>query len=207
MARFASSTASDECLPKALPVLGEVMHDRGYWTIGVLSNALLFAPAGFQRGFDEWLEVGQRLQDSRRFDLGNQLSVRPGDAEQVNAAAKQVLDRRPSDRFFLYLHYMDVHEYKRGSVGKPDWRRLYGEAVARVDAAIGEIIGALEEGGLLQGTVFVFTSDHGEQLKEPHFIEGLSAFEPEPGIGHEGNPSFDQLLKVPLIIAPAHLPR
>jgi len=64
----------------------------------------------------------------------------------------------------------------------------------------------LEAARLMEGTVFVFTADHGERLQEPHFTEGLAAFEPEPGLGHEGNPSFEELLEVPFIVSPARLP-
>ena len=41
----------------------------------------------------------------------------------------------------------------------------------------------------------IVTSDHGERLNERHAVRGKA--------GHTGNPSFQEVLEVPLIIAPA----
>ena len=36
-----------------------LLQERGYHTVGVVANMLLFDPAGFSRGFDRWEEVGK----------------------------------------------------------------------------------------------------------------------------------------------------
>lgn len=67
----------------------------------------------------------------------------------------------------LYAHYA-----KHGFEGhrldnEPGWRRLianYWGLVSQVDAAVGAILEALCASGLLEDTVIVFTSDHGDMM-------------------------------------------
>lgn len=50
--------------------------------------------------------------------------------------------------------------------GPDDWRRLgwaYYRLVEKMDAAVGPVLDALDESGLANSTVVVFTSDHGDQ--------------------------------------------
>jgi arylsulfatase A-like enzyme len=104
----------------------------------------------------------------------------------VTRAVVEALRARPRDRLFLYVHYMDVHDPSAPT---------YPQRVQEADAGVGDLLAALEREGLLEGAVVVFTSDHGERLGEPHFVPGLGA--------HFGNPSFEEVLQVPLVVAPA----
>jgi hypothetical protein len=175
MRRFAASADEEACIPASLPTLAEAIRARGYWTAGVASNALMFRPAGFDRGFDAWLEVG-----------GEEELARGADA--TRRAVEELLARRRDDRFFLYVHYMDVHDYERQGRG-------YAESVALVDRAIGDLVERLERERLLEDAVLVLTSDHGERLpNDRHVIRGKT--------GHYGDPSFEEVLRVPVILVP-----
>lgn len=176
LSRFANG--ADPCIPPQLPTLATALHTAGYWTIGIASNELLFKPAGYDRGFDDWREVG-------RLDSPVPWTWRA--SERVNAATLRALDERRSDRFFLYVHYMDVHDYE--STG-----RSYTEAVGVADTAIGGLLEALRHRQLLDHAVVIVTADHGERLGEKHALEGLRS--------HMGNPSFETVLQVPLIVWP-----
>ncbi len=198
LARFADGDDDAACIPAGVATLAERLRDAGYWTIGVASNQFLFEPSGFSRGFDDWLEVGEAAPEQ-----GPALRHRrPGPGPHasrtwraVDGAAREAVARRRSDRFFLYVHYMDVHDYDQH--GKT--RRHYAEAVAREDAAFGRLVAHLEAEGLLDGAVVILTADHGERLGETH--EPL----PEGGprrFGHFGNPSYQEVLEIPLIVAP-----
>lgn len=44
----------------------------------------------------------------------------------------------------------------------PEWRRVYYAMAANVDKNVGRVLAALEEAGIAENTIFVFTSDHGE---------------------------------------------
>ncbi len=174
------------CIPSALPVLGEALSDRGYWTLGVTPHDLIHRPFGFDRGFKAWVEVKLGHQGVFAFRRGTWprfAAARSG--ERVNRAVIPALDARESDRFFLYVHYLDVHDWAmRGA--------SYAEAVTAADAATGALLDALDARGLLEGTAVILTSDHGEAQGEQHYQPASPK--------HVGNPAFEPLLRVPLII-------
>ena len=184
MARFAEGDAEGSCVPAVLPTLAERLSEAGYWTVGIASNELLYEPSGFSAGFDDWVEVGRKA----RLPAAGKANWRVVDGTRVNRAALEALKRRPADRFFLYVHYMDVHDYLFR-------QQSYAEAVASVDAAVGALLGHLGRAGLLERASVILTSDHGENLGERHGSKH-SAY-------HIGNPSFAEVLEVPLIVAPA----
>jgi len=66
--------------------------------------------------------------------------------------------------------------------------------VIAFDRHFGELLDALDKRGLLEDSVVIFTSDHGESLREKHVLPTT--------LTHMGNPSFEQVLRVPLIVAP-----
>jgi arylsulfatase A-like enzyme len=170
--RTTEGDSESECIPESVPTLAERLREAGYWTAGVVTNKLLYRPGGYERGFERWHEMEGFAPT----------------AVEANQAVRRVLSERPDDRFFLYVHYMDVHDY--GYRGE-----AYGEGVRKADWALGDLLAALDEEGLREGALVVVTSDHGERLGEVHFDEGTP--------GHNGNPSFDTLLEVPLIASPA----
>ena len=109
-------------------------------------------------------------------------------AEHVNAEARDAIGRRRSSRFFLYVHYMDVHDYEL-------LREPYADKVREQDAAVGELLDWLDSRRLLEDAVIVFTADHGERLGEECVLRGFQS--------HLGNPSFETVLQIPLIVWPA----
>jgi arylsulfatase A len=183
LARFGSPGAA--CIPTSLPTLPQQIHDAGYWTIGVLSNELLHAPSGFERGFDDLVELGGPAVEP---------GVPPWKARawrRVDLAATAAVARRLGDRFFLYVHYMDAHDH-------PSRGDEYADGVRAADEGVGALLDYLEEHRLLDGSVVVVTSDHGEELGESH-----PPFPHKPLHSHYGNPSYEEVMSVPLIVAPA----
>ena len=115
MARFAKPPHDMACVPSALETLAEKLQAAGYWTIGVVSNRLLFAPYGFEQGFDQWVEVSGNQPVETEAAKRTGAGTRPADF--VNRAALKALTRRERDKFFLYLHYVDVHDWQQGAKG------------------------------------------------------------------------------------------
>jgi arylsulfatase A-like enzyme len=188
LSRFASRDSKDRCVPQAVPTLAEQLGSVGYWTVGVVSNSLLFRPYGYDRGFREWFQVGRPWRE-------------PSDAAAVNQAVNDWLKGRPSDRFFLYVHYMDVHDrMPKGSLFDPELvdaetqAAAYAASVVAADTAIGRLLSALEAAGLMEGAAIILTGDHGEALGETRASRSVC--------GHSGNPSFEPVLQVPLIVVP-----
>jgi arylsulfatase A-like enzyme len=193
LARFASGAPDETCIPRAVPTLAERLREAGYHTIGVASNQFLYEPSGFGRGFDDWTEVDRRKPipgPPSRKGIANPLESRYW--RVVNQAVFEALERGAHRRTFLYVHYIDVHDhlfYKQ---------RSYAESVVVMDQAIGHLFEELEQRGFLGDAVVILTSDHGERLGEDHAFPGEF---PNTG-GHYGNPSFEEVLRVPLIVAP-----
>jgi uncharacterized protein (UPF0216 family) len=145
---------------------------------------LLFRPSGYDQGFEDWIEVGNKRVPTDRRELYEGFKSHNG--EVVNRNVKEVLTKKRRRKMFLYVHYMDVHDWK--SHGN------YANAVVVFDRYLGELLDVLDRQGLLKDAVVIFTSDHGEELIEKHLLPSMGR--------HFGNPSFEQVLRVPLIINP-----
>lgn len=182
MGRFATEYREGECLPPTVQTLPEAIRARGYHTVGITANPLLFDPAGFSRGFDRWEEVGTRKK--RKPQRASVLRS----WKYVNEKVRESLSDLPAAPLFLYVHYLDVHDWLyRG--------RTYPEAVAAMDEGIGDLLGVLEEKGLLEDAAIVLASDHGELLERDNVVESMPL--------HFGNPAFRDVIDVPLILVGA----
>jgi Tfp pilus assembly protein PilF len=106
------------------------------------------------------------------FDLHNKAVADVGDLKrpgaQVAAAAMHWLDQNANSPFFLFLHLYDLHtpynlppdpRLRRGETG-------YEAELAYVDRVLGDFLAFLERRGLLDKSLIVFTSDHGEGLND-----------------------------------------
>lgn len=177
----------DPCVPRSVPTLAEQMRAAGFETLGVASNPFLHRPAGYDRGFDRWVEVGALGEPGTPSDRRSSALARA--AEHVLAGADEALATRRSDRFFLYLHVMEAHDWL--VTGRPS----YTAGVEASDEAVGSLLRRLETLGLRDGALVVLTADHGEMLPGDPVLF--------PQTGHDGNPSFEAVLDVPFIVSPA----
>ena len=108
LARLAESP-DDTCVPRSLDTLAEDLQRAGYETLGIQSNAIIFQPYGYEQGFDTWIEVGERERPKSQQDPVALAKLRTG--RRVNERVIEALQERQSDRFFLYVHYIDPHDY------------------------------------------------------------------------------------------------
>ncbi len=143
--------------------LAERLHEAG-WTTGAFVGAwVLDSRWGLDQGFDVYAD---------RFDL-SRLKVessgtvqKRGDAVMDEALAW--LEGVRSKKFFAWVHLYDPHTpyeppepYASRYAGQP-----YLGEVAYTDAVVGRLIDWLRGASLLERTVVVVTSDHGESLGE-----------------------------------------
>jgi len=84
-----NSTRSD-VLPASVETMAEVLDKAGFATIGIQTNPNLLPEYGFGRGFDDYV------------------SDVDADADTVTSLALKKV-RGVTDPYFLYVHYMDVH--------------------------------------------------------------------------------------------------
>ncbi len=156
-------------LGESAVTLAELLRDAGYATYGVQTNGWLHQSFGFHQGFDRYMFP----KGGGHPRLG-QPSLWPH-ADRVYEEAVRLLDAHDRERpFFLYLHFMDVHEYAAPPSFKTfgtDSRGAYLAAIRWVDDAVERVRKKLAAAGYLEDTVVVFAADHGETFGE-HGVHG-----------------------------------
>jgi arylsulfatase A-like enzyme len=148
--------------------LAEVLQAAGWRTYAVQSNGWLEQTFAFQQGFD-------RYSFPSGGDASWMRSAIWPHADNVYLEAARLLAKHPPDEpFFLYLHFMDVHEY----AAPPDIERIehghrgaYLAALRWVDEVLERVRHTLADEGLLDRTVILLASDHGEAFGE-HGVMG-----------------------------------
>jgi len=200
-----------------LQLVSELFQRAGWRTGGWSANRLIERQRGFRRGFDEFellfhpdWKPGMPPDSPYAFALAPDLNERA--LEWLDRSAQT----RPDAPFFLYLHLMEPHtpllcppdvgpecgkatrQLNRNLLNSV-WlmtaesreliEKFYDSDVRSLDAAIGALVDALSERGLLENTWIVFTADHGEMLSEH-------------GLYLHGRALYEETVHVPLLIVP-----
>ncbi len=194
-------------LPEETTTMAELFRAKGYATAGFSANVLVNSDNGFAQGFETfWAPPAEVSMWT--------------DALTTADRAVAWLGREQRRPFFAYVHFVDPHspycppdkrpkdpeapvpgDMSLSFYGKrplPDaaelsrWRELYAEEVALVDRGLARVLAALEP-EVRKRTYIVFVSDHGEEFMEHGFL------------GH-GWSLYDDLLKIPLVIAGPGVP-
>jgi arylsulfatase A-like enzyme len=152
-------------------------------------------------GRDVWKAIRQPALD---FDLKDFNSRTYGlrSASTITTAFLDWQAAQPKRPFFAFLNYFDAHwsyqsprDFQRRFV-LPDraFKGLYDAAIAYVDSEVDRLLTELRARGLLDNTIVVITSDHGEQFGDHALTQ-------------HANSLYKQLLHVPLLIRyPAAVP-
>jgi len=163
----------------SLDLLSERLHELGYETGAVVANPWIREEFGFGQGFDEFIAL----------DCGDAC-----DGRNVVDAGIDFIEARATDApFFLYLHFMDVHnpyrkpartkgiflkekerqDFYRNGPTPPmsprdlaDMQALYDEGILYVDAQIGRFTRRLDELSPPERTLLAVLSDHGDEFDE-----------------------------------------
>jgi arylsulfatase A-like enzyme len=238
-------------LDRRWPTLAEVLRTHGYATAGFVANEVYTGwGSGLKRGFDHYddypLTVLSALKGSVfgetiypsvrdvvapvllrlpllwRLDLPRVSAHRQ--ADQINRAFLDWLDRSEPRPFFAFLNFMDAHapfmppEPFRHRYTVPDVRALpdaawerarrrpishaeawprqafYDGSIAYLDSQLGELFRELDRRHLLENTLVIVTADHGEEFGEH-------------GLADHGNSLYRLSVHVPLVIRFAgHVP-
>lgn len=159
-----------------------VFPSKGALPPSVISIAEVLKGAGYRTAhFGKW-HLGP---DGQGFDVNdtNGLGAGLGQkfygnidvAENLTNAACEFIDQNHSNPFFIYLCHWDVHspirarkevvaKYKK-KLESRDWDRkwnpTYAAMIEAVDTSVGRVREKLQQQGLTENTVFMFTSDNG----------------------------------------------
>jgi len=122
-------------------------------------------------------------------------------ADEVTNDALDLLDTLGSGSFFLYVHYFDPHDPYLPHPPQIAWNEpaysqenrealveAYAGEVTFLDEQIGRLLAGLEERGLLDQALVVFTADHGEEFLE------------HGNWGHRAS-LYDELIRLPLLVS------
>lgn len=143
--------------------LATVLKSRGYRTAAFVGSFVLDRRFGLSQGFD--------VYDSP-FDIGRERIADPGDikrsADKVVQAASQWIESNSSAPFFVFLHLYDLHTpYNLPPRLRARFRGSdYDAELVYVDEMLGVLLNRLEQNGLAEKALLIFTSDHGEGLGE-----------------------------------------
>ncbi len=143
--------------------VAEVLSEAGYRTYAVQTNGWLHQSFGFHQGFEHYLfPIGQGGVLGRPQTWPH--------VDRVYDEATRLLEAHPKrEPFFLYLHFMDVHEYAAPQEFKrfgTDHRGAYLASIRWVDDGLARVRAKLDDVGALDRTVVIFASDHGEAFGE-----------------------------------------
>ncbi|MFH1278794.1 MAG: sulfatase-like hydrolase/transferase [Candidatus Eisenbacteria bacterium] len=204
-------TGYSQVLSPHFTLLSEYLRERGYKTYGYATNPHLGPQSGYSQGFDTY-----------EYDPG--WAQTP--ASFVNGRFLQWIDGEEGRPVFGFLFYIDMHnpyncppEFQRlfdpewlgepvtdwyqGPNNKPDPPTLrniiaqYDGAIAFWDAELGKLVAGLDERGLWENSIFLYTSDHGEEFWEHGYW------------GHNRS-LYEESIGVPLVISlppPVKLPK
>lgn len=161
-------TRFDHVIPPDAQMPAELLKQAGFLTTGIYRNGWVAPTFGFDQGFDTYMRPAvQPLSPQVR--AANPTLKNRGSDEDAIVAAIEFLRVYGHERWFLYLHLMDVHEYlydEQSALFGGSYADNYDNAIRRVDDLIGVLMSRLVELGLSTKTLVVIGSDHGEAFRE-----------------------------------------
>ena len=153
----------DHVIPEAAVMAAEVFQKAGFVTVGLYRNGWLAPTFGFDQGFAVYQKpTGAPLPPEVR--RGNPTLTERGTDQGVLQAGVEFVRVNADERFFLYLHLMDLHEYiydEQSALFGSAYSDVYDNSIRWTDDSMGILFQQLSELGVLDNTVIVIASDHG----------------------------------------------
>jgi len=203
------TTQEDWRMPDNLTTLAEVFKATRYKTIAIIENPMLNTQNNFQQGFEQYKEAwrleGQEglkalsvFKKSLSAPRGRKplfLFVNLVGPHSPYDSSGQFRDRFVSD---LSINIED-NMWREYFLGDKDFSEgeirhlveLYDSELLMADHVVGEMVKELKDGGLWENTVFIVTSDHGENIGDHGLMDHVFSL-------HES------IIRVPLLI---HYPK
>lgn len=199
-------------LDEKYPTLGEFFAGHGYVTGAFSGNASWVTPEYLGRGFlrfDVYLleDILRRTAYGRAvgrllWEIGYHYAGRGKKAPEVNAEFLKFLDDYPDRPFFAYLCYMDVNQaFNNRRLNRGFWTAVpsaqevvgaYDRGLKTLDQQVGDLLAELEKRGILNNSLLIVTSDHGESF-------GARSPDDHDPPGH-GTSLYPEQTKVPLFV-------
>lgn len=161
------------------PTLADILSASGYETIAVIVHPWL--PQSIYRGFD--------LVDNSQADTFRNNAYERTGPTTTRLALEHLDNRDTSKPVFLWVHYFDTHLPRLAYRDLEPWLGLdtYLQATHLVDREIALLFAGLDARELVEGSVIVFSSDHGEGLGDHN-------------IATHGWAIWESLIRIPFVI-------
>ena len=173
-------------LHRKTTTLAELFRNNGALTAAFTGATTMSARNGFSDGFFEFHEAP--------------LSIRYKDLTLNLERANRWLRKDAARPYFLFLHTFEIHDpYSHEEFASDDLtdqeeqRARYASGIAYVDRHLTPFLEALRADGLLDETLVVIMSDHGEGFDDDH-------------VRLHGRTLFDDVLHVPLVFVGPDIP-
>jgi arylsulfatase A-like enzyme len=177
-------------IPADARLPAEILRESGFRTAGLWRNGWVSPSFGFGQGFEAYSRprAGPVPSSVRR---ENPTASSVGTDVDLVLGALTFLRVYGHERWFLYLHWMDLHEYLYDADSArfgTTYSDVYDNSILRVNLVLEKLVGHLAAEGYLANTVVVIASDHGEAFGEH---------------GNEGHARdvYSEVTHVPLILA------
>lgn len=167
-------------LPSALPYLPDLLKAQGYRTAAFVSSASLDARNGLAQGYDRGFETydsGYRLHAK---EGGSSLSEGASRGKSAAARAIEWLAQNKQQQFFLWIQ---ISESTAGN----NSGAAYNSSLKTMDAAVGQLVTALQQRKQYDGVAIVVAAAEGESLGA-HGEDGHGIF------------LYDETIHVPLLL-------
>ena len=164
----------ERTLPQALKEAGYTTALIGKWHLGHFDRSYLPTARGFDHQYGHYNGAIDYFTHDRDggFDWHRDDRVSRDEGYSTHLIAQDAVRFiRESDGhrpFFLDVSFNAVHQplqvpdrYKQPYASLPEPRRTYAGMVAAMDEAVAQIVAALDDKGLRENTLIVFTSDNG----------------------------------------------
>jgi arylsulfatase A-like enzyme len=208
------ATQEDWDLDERLTTMAEALSAGGYRTVGIVENPMLSHGLGYAQGFADYHEVFPR-----RARPGPGSPALDRFVEAVDAAPDGSLfvfvnliephspynsSRQFRDRFVTDPSVpLEANEWRDYYVGRRAFseaeivhlNELYDAELLYTDYVVGEMADALSELGILDETVFIVTSDHGENIGDHGHMDHVFSL-------YETTTSIPLLIRYPRRFAP-----
>jgi len=161
----------DDVIPEQALMPAEIFREEGFKTIGLYRNGWVAPTFGFDQGFEVYLRpTSPELPPAVR-RANPTLTDRTTDAGILEAAT-EFLRVSGGERWFLYIHLMDLHEYiydEESALFGTSNLGIYDNSIRWTDGTIRILLQALSDLGLIDNTLIAIASDHGEAFLERGF--------------------------------------
>lgn len=194
-------------LEKDNVTLAEVLADQGYETIGIVENAMLSGKQGFSQGFNQYREIwrikGKPKSPNHSLDVFREFVENYDGDSPYFIFVNLIAPHSPynSSRGFMKRFITDAsikitdNQWRRYYSGKLKFtrpqlrhlRELYQAELLFTDHVVGLLRETLEKVGDWNNTLFIVTSDHGENFGEHGHVDHVFNL-------------YEQTTRIPLLI-------